>query len=108
MTAADREDATEKATVTPGPLTPARESLGDLLMALERPADALSMYERNLKKEPNRLKSVYGAARAAELSGDPGKAREYYTQLATTCAMADTPDRPELRAALLFLQKKKS
>jgi tetratricopeptide (TPR) repeat protein len=106
--AADREDATEKNVVTPGPLTPARESLGDLLMALERPADALSMYERNLKKEPNRLKSVYGAARAAELSGDAGKAREYYAQLATMCARADTPDRPELRAALLFLQKKKS
>ena len=106
--AADREDATEKATVTPGPLTPARESLGDLLMALERPADALSMFERNLKKEPNRLKSVYGAARAAELSGDADKARDYYTQLATICARADTPDRLELRAALLFLQKKKS
>ena len=106
--AADREDATEKNVVTPGPLMPARESLGDLLMALERPADALSMYERNLKKEPNRLKSVYGAARAAELSGDAGKAREYYAQLATMCARADTPDRPELRAALLFLQKKKS
>jgi hypothetical protein len=66
------------------------------------------MYERNLKKEPNRLKSVYGAARAAELSGDAGKAREYYAQLAMMCARADTPDRPELRAALLFLQKKKS
>jgi hypothetical protein len=106
--AADREDASEKATVTPGPLAPARESLGDLLLALERPADALAMYERNLQKEPNRLRSVYGAARAAELSGDAAKAREYYTQVATICAKADTPDRPELRAALLFLQKKKS
>jgi hypothetical protein len=77
-------------------------------MALERAADALSMYERNLKKEPNRLKSLYGAARAAELSGDAGKAREYYMQLATLCAKADTPDRAELRTALLFLQKKKS
>ena len=66
------------------------------------------MYERNLKKEPNHLMSVYGAARAAELSGDAAKAREYYTQLATICARADTPDRPELRAALLFLQRKKS
>jgi hypothetical protein len=106
--AADREDATEKSAVTPGPLMPARESLGDLLLALERPADALPMYEKNLVKEPNRLRSLYGAARAADLSGNAAKAREYYTQLATTCAKADTPDRPEVRAALLFLQKKKS
>jgi hypothetical protein len=105
-TAADREDATEKSAVTPGPLMPARESLGDLLLELKRPADALPAYERNLAKEPNRLKSLYGAAHAAELSGDRTKANGYYTQLATVCARADTPNRRELRAALLFLQKK--
>jgi hypothetical protein len=104
--AADREDATEKSAVTPGPLMPARESLGDLLIELKRPADALPMYEKNLAKEPNRLKSVYGAAHAAELAGNNAKARDYFTQLATICARADTPDRPELRAALLFLQKR--
>ena len=104
--AADREDATEKSAVTPGPLVPARESLGDLLLELKRPADALAMYEKNLTKEPNRLRSVYGAAHAAELSGEAAKARDYYTQLATICAGADSPDRPELRAALLFLRKK--
>jgi tetratricopeptide (TPR) repeat protein len=105
-TAADREDATEKSAVTPGPLAPARESLGDLLLELKRPADALLMYERNLEKEPNRLKSVYGAAHAADLAGDPARAGTYFTQLATICTRADTPDRGELRAALLFLQKK--
>jgi hypothetical protein len=105
-TAADREDATEKSAVTPGPLMPARESLGDLLMELKRPADALPMYEKNLAKEPNRLKSVYGAAHAAELAGNTAKARDYFTQLATICARADTPDRPELRAALLSLGRK--
>jgi tetratricopeptide (TPR) repeat protein len=105
-TAADREDATEKSAVTPGPLAPARESLGDLLIELKRPAEALPMYEKNLKKEPNRLKSVYGAAQAADLAGDAAKAQTYYTQLATICARADTPNRRELRAALLYLQKK--
>ena len=104
--AADHEDATEKSAVTPGPLMPARESLGDLLLELKRPAEALPMYEKNLAKEPNRLKSLYGAAHAAELSGDTAKARDYFTQLATICARADTPNRRELRAALLFLQKK--
>src|SRR5207244_1621691 len=43
--AADHEDQTEKHAVTPGPLTPARELLGDLLMELGRPADALPQYE---------------------------------------------------------------
>ena len=105
-TAADREDATEKSAVTPGPLMPARESLGDLLLELKRPAEALPMYERNLAKEPNRLKTLYGAAHAAELSGDRARAQDYFTQLATICARADTPNRRELRAALLFLQKK--
>jgi tetratricopeptide (TPR) repeat protein len=85
---------------------PARESLGDLLMELKRPAEALPMYEKNLAKEPNRLKSVYGAARTADLAGDRTKAHDYFTQLAAICARADTPNRPELRAALLYLQKK--
>ena len=105
-TAAAREDATEKSAVTPGPLAPARESLGDLLIELKRPAEALPMYEKNLVKEPNRLKSVYGAAHAADLAGDRTKAHDYFTQLAAICARADTPNRPELRAALLYLQKK--
>jgi hypothetical protein len=105
-TAAAREDATEKSAVTPGPLAPARESLGDLLIELKRPAEALPMYEKNLAKEPNRLKSVYGAAHAADLAGDRTKAHDYFTQLAAICARADTPNRPELRAALLYLQKK--
>jgi tetratricopeptide (TPR) repeat protein len=104
--AADREDATEKAAVTPGPLVPARESLGDLLLELKRPAEALPVYEKSLAKEPNRLRSLFGAARSAELANDQNKARAYYTQLATICARADTPNRPELRAALLYLQKK--
>jgi len=103
---ADREDATEKAAVTPGPLVPARESLGDLLLELKRPAEALPVYEKSLAKEPNRLRSLFGAARSAELANDQNKARAYYTQLATICARADTPNRPELRAALLYLQKK--
>jgi tetratricopeptide (TPR) repeat protein len=104
--AADREDATEKSAVTPGPFMPARESLGDLLLELKRPAEALPIYEKNLAKEPNRLKSVFGAAHAAELSGEAAKAHDYFNQLATICARADTPNRAELRAALLFLQKK--
>ena len=52
--AAVREDATEKNAVTPGPLAPARELLGDMLIALHRPAEATVEYRATLHKEPNR------------------------------------------------------
>jgi hypothetical protein len=52
--AAAREDATEKSAVTPGPLAPARELLGDMLVALKRPVEASVEYRATLMKEPNR------------------------------------------------------
>jgi len=52
--AAAREDATEKNAVTPGPLVPARELLGDMLMELNRRAEARAEYRATLRKEPNR------------------------------------------------------
>jgi len=56
--AATREDATEKSAVTPGPLAPARELLGDMLMALNRPSEAIVEYRATLQKEPNRRHSL--------------------------------------------------
>ena len=68
--AADHEDQTEKSPVTPGPIMPARELLGDLLMELGRPAEALPQYEASIAKEPNRFRGLYGAGLAAERAGD--------------------------------------
>ena len=79
--AADREDATDKAAVTPGPLAPARELLGDLLMELGRPADALVAYRAALRSEPNRFHTLEGARRAAAASGDRAAEAEYSAQL---------------------------
>jgi hypothetical protein len=56
-----REDATEKSAVTPGPLAPARELLGDMLIELKRPAEARAEYRATLMKEPNRRHSLQGA-----------------------------------------------
>lgn len=56
--AATREDATEKAATTPGPLAPARELLGDMLMELKRPNEAMEEYRATLRKEPNRRHSL--------------------------------------------------
>jgi hypothetical protein len=82
--AADREDATEKSAVTPGPLAPARELLGDMLMELRRPQDALGEYRATLLKEPNRYHTLDGARRAALASGDKKGAAKYADQLRTT------------------------
>ena len=79
--AATREDATEKAAVTPGPLAPARELLGDLLLALGRPREALAEYRATLRREPNRYLTLEGARRAALAAGDSAAAAEYAAQV---------------------------
>ncbi|HYD51890.1 MAG TPA: hypothetical protein VEA99_04660, partial [Gemmatimonadaceae bacterium] len=79
--AADREERTEKAAVTPGPLAPARELLGDMLLEIGRPADALAAYRAALRTEPNRYHSVDGARRAALATGDRAAADRYAAQL---------------------------
>lgn len=56
--AVTREDATEKSAVTPGPLAPAHELLGDMYLKLGRRAEARAEYRETLKKEPGRRHSV--------------------------------------------------
>jgi hypothetical protein len=97
--AADREDRTEKAAITPGPLAPARELLGEMLLQMNRPRDALAEFQKTMAKEPNRFRGIAGAARAAAAMGDKAAARRYDAQLLTICAKADMPGRPELQAA---------
>jgi hypothetical protein len=102
--AADSEESVEKHPVTPGPLLPARELYGDMLLQLERYEDARRAYEQNLQREPRRARSLYGAARAAELAGDHATARARYEELLDVMARAD-PTRAEPRAARAFLQR---
>jgi hypothetical protein len=97
--AADREDRTEKNAITPGPLAPARELLGDLLLQLKRPKEALVEFEKTMAKEPNRFRALSGATDAALASGDRTKARQYAKQLVAICVKADSPGRPELARA---------
>ena len=78
--AAELEDVTEKQPITPGELLPARELQGDMLLVVRRYAEARAAYEATLAREPNRARSLYGSARAAELAGDREAARSRYMQ----------------------------
>ena len=94
--AADLEDASEKHVAMENRLYPMRELLADMLMAQGEAAAALKEYETSLKNAPMRLRGFYGAAKAAEASGDAKKARDYFEKLAKLTRYADG-DRPELR-----------
>jgi hypothetical protein len=81
---------------------PAREMLADMLLDMGRPEAALVEYGANLKLNPNRFDSLYGAGHAAELMGNQEKASAYYAQLVKNCA-GSTSDRPELSHARILL-----
>jgi tetratricopeptide (TPR) repeat protein len=103
--AADREDSTEKDPVMPGNVISARELLGDLLLEINEPAQALQAFEAALKREPSRFWTLFGAARAADRAGDSAKAKILFTGLVTQTAHADS-ERPALKVAKAFLAKR--
>ena len=100
--AVNLESLTDKHPVTPGPLAPAHELLGEMLLELEQPEEALAAFEASLVTEPNRFRSLYGAARAAELAGETETARENYEMLIALAADADG-ERAGIAEAKAFL-----
>jgi tetratricopeptide (TPR) repeat protein len=98
--AAELEDGTEKSAVTPGPLATSRELLGEMLLQMNQPGQALEQFEATLKREPNRFRALYGAARAAQLKGDREASRRYFRELLKVCEHADKPGRKELAEAM--------
>ena len=100
--AADAEDATDKSAISPGPLAPARELFGYMLLEAGKPKEALAAFESTMKKEPNRFRGLYGGARAAVDAGDRTKATAYYKRLLEVAKASDT-QRPELDQARTFL-----
>jgi len=100
--AADAEDRTEKHPVTPGPLMPARELYGAMLLERDKAKEALSAFEAVLRKEPNRLGATVGAAQAAARAGDAATARTFYGKVVELTAEADA-GRAEFKEARAFL-----
>jgi tetratricopeptide (TPR) repeat protein len=96
--AADLEDSSEKHVAMENRLYPMRELLGDLLIEQRQPGEALKNYETSMKNARERLRGYYGAAKAAEASGDKQKATTYYTEVLRLTKNADT-ERPEIREA---------
>lgn len=96
--AADLEDASEKRPVTPGPIVPARELLGDMLLEIDRPAEALDAYRVALAESPNRFNSLAGALCAARRSGEQNIAERYARQLPRSTADSKSR-RPEFEWA---------
>jgi Tfp pilus assembly protein PilF len=86
-------------------ILPARELLGEMLLELKQPAQAMLEFEASLRTAPNRFNALSGAAHAAKLSGENEKAKTYYAKLLANCEHADG-DRPELQDARSLLAQK--
>jgi tetratricopeptide (TPR) repeat protein len=92
-------------TLNPGPIgMTAHEALGELLLSLNKPVDALKAYETSLEHSPNRLHGLAGAARAAAEMQASDKAKSYYEQLVKLTEKASA-ERPEVSEAMSYLAK---
>jgi tetratricopeptide (TPR) repeat protein len=84
--AADAEDILGKHPVSPGAFVPIREQLGSLLLEAGQSKEAQREFEAALKIYPGRFRGLYGAAQAAEQTGDKENASRYYAKLAAQTA----------------------
>jgi hypothetical protein len=103
--AVELEESMDKHAVTPGAVSPAREMLAELLMLEHRPAESLVEYQNVLKTTPNRFNALYGAAGAAEASGNATSASNYFRKLTE---VARGEERPELSTARNKLMAEKA
>jgi tetratricopeptide (TPR) repeat protein len=100
--AAEREAQLPPPLGLPAPIKPAPELLGEVLVALGRPVEAIPLFEQALRRNPNRSLSVLGLARASAAAGNADAARLHYRALLSNFdgADADLPLLREARAAI--------
>lgn len=100
--AADLDDASEKNVSMENKLLPVRALLGELLLATGMNADALAAFEASAKIQPNRFRTLLGAAQAARGLNNGDTAKQYYRALVGLAVHADT-ERPEVIEAKTYL-----
>jgi tetratricopeptide (TPR) repeat protein len=83
---------------------PAREIYADMLLAANRPAEALVRYHTSLKLSPNRFNALYNAGRAAEAAGKPAEAQAFYQQLLKVTDDGARTQRTEITYARNFIR----
>ncbi|HEX4312002.1 MAG TPA: hypothetical protein VHZ25_18370 [Acidobacteriaceae bacterium] len=97
--AADLQDKVGQAEVD----IPAREMLGDMLLELHQPQQALAEYRVALQLSPNRFNGLYHAGMAAQDAGDKAAAADYFAALLKSTGNGEHSSRPELANAKKFV-----
>jgi tetratricopeptide (TPR) repeat protein len=88
----------------PSLIKPSHELFGEILLSANRPKEAAQQFEKSLLRQPNRARSLLGAARAAAGAGDTKAALEAYSKLVKQWSQADA-NLPERREAQDYLKQ---
>ncbi len=82
-------------------IKPSHELFGEILLRAGKPKEAAQQFAVALNRQPNRARSLIGAARAYAQSGDKARANQFYTNFLRAWGEADAT-LPELREAREF------
>ena len=102
--AVELEDKLGPPSGPPSLVKPPHELFGELLLRAGKPAEAAEQFKASLLRQPNRARSLIGAARAAARNGDRASAAAAYSKFLAQWSQAD-PDLPELKEAKDYLKK---
>jgi tetratricopeptide (TPR) repeat protein len=103
--AAELEEQGPPPSGPPSLIKPAHELFGEILLRAGKPVEAAAQFKTALLRQPNRARSLLGAARAATQSGDHATAAAFYLKLLEQWTHADG-NLPELSEARSFLTPK--
>ena len=102
--AVEREEQQGPPSGPPGLIKPAHELFGELLLRAGKPEQAAEQFRTSLLRQPNRARSLLGAARAAAKTGDRASAEATYEKLLAQWQQADA-DLPELKEAREYVKQ---
>jgi tetratricopeptide (TPR) repeat protein len=88
----------------PSLIKPSHELAGEILLKAGRPKEAADRFAQCLLRQPNRARSLLGAARAAAKIGNSKAAAEFYSKFLKQWQNADE-GLPELREAQDYLKQ---